>query len=64
MQQKLDRLNLVLREGLTGVRVIRAFNRIDYEARRFDEANKDLTGTAVKGKPYYGCSDANADTDT
>jgi ATP-binding cassette subfamily B multidrug efflux pump len=48
MQQKLDRLNLVLREGLTGVRVIRAFNRIDYEARRFDEANKDLTGTAVR----------------
>jgi ATP-binding cassette subfamily B multidrug efflux pump len=48
MQQKLDRLNLVLREGLTGVRVIRAFNRIDYEARRFDEANKDLTGTAIR----------------
>ena len=31
VQQKLDKLNLVLREGLTGVRVIRAFNKIDYE---------------------------------
>ena len=34
LQAKLDKLNLVLREGLTGVRVIRAFDRIDYETRR------------------------------
>ncbi|WP_027363835.1 ABC transporter ATP-binding protein [Desulfotruncus alcoholivorax] len=48
MQLKLDRLNLVLRESLTGIRVIRAFNRIEYEQRRFDTANLDLTGTAIK----------------
>lgn len=48
MQKKLDKLNLVVREGLTGIRVIRAFNRIDYENERFTAANKDLTDTAVK----------------
>ncbi|HHY12241.1 MAG TPA: ABC transporter ATP-binding protein [Firmicutes bacterium] len=48
LQKKLDRLNLVLRESLTGVRVIRAFDRIGYETQRFDEANKDLTQTAVR----------------
>ncbi len=48
LQKKLDRLNLVLREGLTGVRVIRVFDRIGYETQRFDEANKDLTQTAVR----------------
>ena len=48
MQLKLDRLNLVLRERLTGIRVIRAFNRTDYEKRRFNAANLDLTETAVR----------------
>ncbi|MDP2871196.1 MAG: ABC transporter ATP-binding protein [Bacillota bacterium] len=48
MQSKLDRLNLVLREALTGIRVIRAFNRVDYEKQRFSQANRDLTGTAVR----------------
>ncbi|GAB6174213.1 ABC transporter ATP-binding protein [Paradesulfitobacterium aromaticivorans] len=48
MQIKLDKLNLVLRENLTGIRVIRAFNRIDHEQKRFYEANDDLTGTAIK----------------
>lgn len=48
MQKKLDRMNLVLREGLTGIRVIRAFNRTSYEAERFTGANKDLMDTAVK----------------
>ncbi len=48
MQKKTDRLNLVFREGLTGVRVIRAFDKTDYEANRFDGANKDYTQTAVK----------------
>lgn len=47
MQVKIDRLNQVLNEGLTGVRVIRAFDRIDHEEERFDEANLDLTNTAV-----------------
>lgn len=48
MQIKLDKLNLVLREGLTGIRVIRAFNRSENEEVRFDEANSDLTNNAIK----------------
>jgi len=48
MQAKIDRINLVLRENLTGIRVIRAFNRIDYETERFHAANEDLTATAIK----------------
>lgn len=48
MQEKLDRVNRVLREGLTGIRVIRAFDRIDYEKQRFNEANLDLTSTAIR----------------
>lgn len=48
MQKKTDRLNLVFREGLTGVRVIRAFNKTAYEENRFDDANKDYTQTAIK----------------
>lgn len=48
MQTKLDRLNLVLRENLTGIRVIRAFNRTERERSRFEDANEDLTRTAIK----------------
>jgi len=48
MQARLDRLNRVQREGLTGVRVIRAFNRTEHERRRFDGANRELTDTALK----------------
>ena len=47
MQVKIDRLNEVLREQITGVRVIRAFVRTDYEAERFARANQDLTSTAL-----------------
>jgi len=48
LQEKLDRLNLVVREQLMGVRVIRAFNREDDERARFAQANRDLTQTALK----------------
>lgn len=48
LQVKLDKVNRVLRESLTGIRVIRAFNRTAYEKKRFDEANWDLTQTAIK----------------
>ncbi|MFY0870860.1 ABC transporter ATP-binding protein [Enterococcus faecium] len=48
MQKKTDRLNLVFREGLTGVRVIRAFDKTRFEENRFDLANKDYTNTAIK----------------
>ena len=47
MQSKIDRLNLVLGEGLGGVRVIRAFDRGVWQRRRFDAANLDLTDTAI-----------------
>ncbi len=48
MQKKLDRLNMVLRENLTGIRVIRAFNKLNHEHERFKYANGDLTDTAIK----------------
>lgn len=48
MQVKLDRLNRVMREGLTGIRVIRAFNRTGYQTERFDAANDDLTANAIR----------------
>jgi ATP-binding cassette subfamily B protein len=54
MQVKLDKLNLVLDEGLTGVRVIRAFDRIDSEKKRFDDANRDLTDVAIKVNRIVG----------
>lgn len=48
VQIKIDKVNLVLRENLTGIRVIRAFNRIDREEARFDEASRDLTDNYIK----------------
>jgi ATP-binding cassette subfamily B protein len=47
MQIKIDRLNLVLGEGLSGVRVIRAFDRGAHQRERFDQANLDLTNTSI-----------------
>jgi ATP-binding cassette subfamily B multidrug efflux pump len=47
IQVKLDQLNLVLGEGLSGVRVIRAFDRSRYEEQRFDGANFELTQVAI-----------------
>jgi ATP-binding cassette subfamily B multidrug efflux pump len=48
MQKKLDKLNLILDEGLTGVRVVRAFDRVKHEEQRFDEANRDVTDVAIR----------------
>jgi len=48
MQAKLDKLNLILDEGLTGVRVVRAFDRGRHEEARFDQANSDLTDVAIR----------------
>ena len=48
MQKKTDRINQVMRETLSGIRVIRAFVRTDYEERRFDDANSDLTNTQLR----------------
>ncbi|MFN0280369.1 MAG: ABC transporter ATP-binding protein [Kineosporiaceae bacterium] len=48
VQVKIDRINGVLRETLTGIRVIRAFVRTRYEQERFAEANADLTDTTLR----------------
>ncbi|MFE0470781.1 ABC transporter ATP-binding protein [Streptomyces sp. NPDC058947] len=47
MQERLDTVNRVLREQITGNRVIRAFVRDEYEQRRFRKANTDLTDVAL-----------------
>ncbi len=47
VQVKIDRINQVLREQITGVRVIRAFIRNDYERKRFEAANADLTSITL-----------------
>lgn len=44
IQKMIDKLNLVTRESLSGILVIRAFGTERYEEKRFDDANKDLTG--------------------
>ncbi len=48
VQKKTDRINQVMRETLSGVRVIRAFVRTEHEERRFDDANADLTATQLR----------------
>jgi len=48
MQKRIDSINLVLREKLTGIRVIRAFGREQREAERFGQANEELTDTYIK----------------
>lgn len=47
MQTKTDRINRVFREGLTGVRVIRAFRQDQFEQDRFEDANVDYTRNAI-----------------
>lgn len=47
MQSLIDRLNLVTRENLSGMMVIRAFNKQDDEEKRFDLANRDLADTSL-----------------
>jgi len=50
MQDRIDALNLVLREGLTGIRVVRAFNRLETERVRFRAANEDLRRTSLSAQ--------------
>lgn len=52
LQIKTDKLNRIFREGLTGIRVIRAFNREEYEEDRFDEANEDYAQTSITAHIY------------
>lgn len=48
MQERIDEVNRLLREQITGVRVVRAFVREKHETRRFKEANDDLTRVAIR----------------
>ncbi len=48
MQERIDQINRVLREQITGIRVVRAFVREPQEVERFTEANADLTATALR----------------
>lgn len=48
LQKRTDRLNLVIRENLTGTREIRAFNQVKYEKRRFNIANENFRDTGIK----------------
>lgn len=48
VQQRLDQLNVVLRENLTGVRVIRSFTRQEDERKRLKKANHDLTDVTIR----------------
>ena len=48
MQERIDRVNRVLREQLTGIRVVRAFVREDVETARFTVANDQVTDTAIR----------------
>jgi ATP-binding cassette, subfamily B, multidrug efflux pump len=47
MQKRVDTVNRVLREQITGIRVIRAFVKDDYERRRFDTANAEVTEVSL-----------------
>ena len=48
MQKKLDKISLITRENLEGVRVIRAFSNQKHEETRFNDASDDLSNTAIK----------------
>lgn len=54
MQTKLDEINLVTREKLTGIRVARAFGTENFEENRFDKVNKDFMKNAMKMKTTMG----------
>lgn len=48
IQKKLDNLNLIIRENLVGIRIIRAFSRLGFEKKKFAEVNDDLTETSIR----------------
>lgn len=49
IQKALDKVNGVMREYLAGIRVVKAFNRFDYEESRFEEVNNNLRDVSLKG---------------
>lgn len=55
-QQKLDTVNRVIRENLNGMRVVRAFNREEYEREHFEEVNSDYRRLAERGNKLMNCA--------
>lgn len=53
VQSKMDKLNSVIREKLSGIRVVRAFNKSEYEDGRFDRSNDELASTYVRINRIY-----------
>jgi len=53
-QEKLEQLNQVLEENLSGIRIVKAFVRRDYEGTRFKSANKELTDISVRVNQLIG----------
>jgi len=56
VQERIDRLNLVIRENLTGVRVVKAFVRAGHEEKRFGKANDDLSNMTIRATRVVGTS--------
>lgn len=54
IQSKVDKVNQVMREKLNGIRVIRAFNKSEFESVKFKKANADLTDTSIKVNKLMG----------
>jgi ATP-binding cassette subfamily B protein len=48
LQKRTDRLNLIIRESLIGTKVIRAFNQVSFERKRFNIANENFRDTGIK----------------
>ncbi len=53
MQQKLDGMNTRVQQNLSGIRVVKAFVREDFESERFNATNEDLTAIAIKAQKTF-----------
>lgn len=55
VQKLVDKMNQIMREKISGIRVIRAFNKTGYEDKRFTETNLELTGLALRAARIMAC---------
>ena len=55
VQKLVDKMNQIMREKISGIRVIRAFNKTQYEDNRFTETNLELTGLALRANRIMAC---------
>ena len=61
VQRRLDKVVRIMRENITGIRVVKALSKEKYEVRRFEEANQDMTAGDIKAStvmaiPSRSCS--------